>query len=952
MKGGVYRAHAVPGPYLHKWQKTVDVIARLLEADTVLIRCVDAKGVEILVCSSSSAQPWQPHERARFGAGLYCESVISTRSELVVDNALVSPHWNVRLEANRNCFSYLGVPLIWPDKSVFGTLCVLHRVARDHAETDRQLLQQMKFLIEGDFRIIHLLRALETQVASRTAELAQVNENLARARDLAESATRAKSEFLANMSHEIRTPMNAIIGMSQLALQTELGDKARNYITKLNRAAENLLGIINDILDFSKIEAGKLNLERVDFRLDEVMDYVANLVAFKALARGLEFSFDLATDLPTALTGDPLRLGQVLVNLANNAVKFTEKGNVVLGVELVEAKRDEVELHFWVRDTGIGMTREASGRLFQAFGQVDSSTTRKYGGSGLGLAISKGMVEAMQGRIWVDSKVGAGSTFHFNARFGVPAGAAPAPRMPLAKELAGRRVLVVDDNRIALEILVQLSQRLGLVTEAAGDCAEALGKVRERLAHGQAYDLVLIDWKMPRMDGLSCVAQLVQELGEQAPPAVLVTAHDRDEIIATDPEKLGLLHGVIHKPVTASILLETIAHALHNEGSSKGATLRRAQVPSLVRHKLRGARVLLVEDNDMNQELAIELLAGADISVEVAENGQLALDMLSQDDRFDGILMDCQMPVMDGYTASRHIRANPAWASLPIIAMTANAMTTDREKSIAAGMNDHIVKPLNLDEMFATMARWIVPGARSKVSAAKSVNAPGTADTFASSGRAQAIERSVSVQQTPPGTATLPVLPGIDTARGLANCMSRVDLYRSQLQRFRASASQIAQGLRNSIAGNDLASMEFLGHSLKGTASTIGALEVARLAGEIELHCRARSSQPSGAVLDELLAALEKLGADLELLEPDSAESANTLAVDEAVLRKLLARLNDRIANADPDALSMARQLRSLVAGESRETTVAAVCDALDSFDFDTAVDLLRTLPSAGIGGR
>ena len=536
------------------------------------------------------------------------------------------------------------------------------------------------------------------------------------ARRSAEEATRAKSDFLANMSHEIRTPMNAIIGMSHLALQTPLDKKQRNYIEKVHRAGENLLGIINDILDFSKIEAGKMTMEAIPFHLEDVMDHLANLVGMKTEDKGLELLFNTAPDVPTALIGDPLRLGQVLINLGNNAVKFTDSGEVVIGVEKVVERGGDLELHFWVKDTGIVMTPEQCSKMFQSFSQADASTTRKYGGTGLGLAISKNLVELMGGRIWVESEPGKGSTFHFRAHFGVQAHP-QARRMFNAGELRGVRVLVVDDNAAAREILSTMARNFGLEVDVAQDGNQALRLIAEADTKALPYDLALMDWKMPGMDGVETVRQLRREDLGQTPTVIMVTAFGREEAMGSAHERGVELGHVLTKPVTPSTLLEAIGETLHKGVEITTRQEERADDCAQHMQALSGARVLLVEDNDMNQELAMELLRQAGMDVVLAHHGQEALDILARHSQggaaakpFDGVLMDCQMPVMDGYTATREIRKNPLYKDLPIIAMTANAMSGDKEKVIEAGMWDHIAKPLNVGAMFATLAKWIKPG--------------------------------------------------------------------------------------------------------------------------------------------------------------------------------------------------------------------------------------------------
>ncbi len=756
---------------------------------------------------------------------------------------------------------------------------------------------------------------------SVTHALAQ---GLAEESKLAKQANAAKSQFLANMSHEIRTPMNAILGMLSLLGSTELTARQRDYASKADGAAQSLLGLLNDILDVSKVDAGKMTLESLPFRLDTLMRNLSVVLSSNIKSKNIEVLFDIDPELPDVLVGDAMRLQQVLINLGGNAIKFTENGQVVVGLKKMPSKAGSTGIAFSVRDSGIGIAPEHQARIFDSFSQAEASTTRRYGGSGLGLSISKGLVDVMGGNLRLESTPGSGSTFGFEVEFPNVTEIPAELQLPIRSYPSHQRVLIVDDNAIANALLLKMVRSMGWEGEWTAGGREALAKVQMELrsSNGQfPYSVVLMDWQMQEMDGWETSRQMRKIAGQcsGAPPViVMLSDNGRQDLSFRTEEEQALVNGFLVKPVTASMIFDAVMDA-----NSENPSIRRISAGRASKRQLANMRILVVEDNLINQQVADELLSAEGAIVSLAANGHLGVDAVRMAvPQFDAVLMDMQMPEMDGYAATGVIRKELGLLALPIIAMTANALPGDREACIAAGMNEHIGKPFDITVLVSLLIR--VTG-------------------FQVSLADQSVEEFPHSKSFSP---SLRALEGLDLEGALARMAGIHALYARTARDFLNILASTYSDLKTQLEGDDQQLAIRTLHTLKGNAGTLGVTALAMEAKRLEQLCR--SEHGCEKCLQELnhlrdcigqAQSLLKVAIEALALGPEKQiEPAGSMPqpADTDALSRALEALESLLQHSDMDALEVFAASRPQWVGLPDEL-YKRLDDALQALDFEAA---------------
>ncbi len=794
-----------------------------------------------------------------------------------------------------------------------GKILDLEAKRKDSTEISIQLsLSVVK--MSGGWHSVGIIRDISTQKQAET--------DLKKAKETAETATKAKSEFLANMSHEIRTPMNAILGFSELLRKTDMSLKQQDYVEKIVSSSEALLGIINDILDFSKIEAGKLEMEKINFNLDDVIKNIVSMISVKASEKNIELLNNITNDVPYALKGDPLRLGQVLINLTNNAVKFTENGHILLKSELAEKNADKCRIKFSVSDTGIGMTKEQMSKLFMAFSQADSSVTRRFGGTGLGLTISKHLVEMMNGKISAESEYGVGSTFSFTAEFELQTEETDKKTTDMER-FKKLKVLIVDDNEMARTILKEQLASFGINAFTVDSGKAAISKI-EQESIIKPYDLVFMDWRMPDMDGIETAKNVYQNstAGQQLPMIIMVTAFAREEVI-NKAKKIGI-DSFLMKPVNQSLLFDTIMNAFEMNNIESLTRKSKKDDKADITFGISGVKVLLVEDNVLNQEIATAILENAGVVVELANNGKEAAEAV-QKNNYDLILMDLQMPVMGGYEATGIIRADKKYKDLPIIAMTAHAMHGAKEECLAAGMNDYISKPINPGSLFSIIRKWSAPKELHNEIKINEINS-NEPDNHSNSSQTG--------------------LSDIDMDAGLERLNGNIKLYKKLLIDFFENYSSLSEDIRKETEKNDFIAALRLAHTLKGVAGNLSACAIQHAAAELETIISQNKKEKFNLLIIELDKAFKSFNKTLKVLnktdDPPVGNDENPHSVPE--VKPVLLELARLVWEDNVDAENAITKLQKCIDNSKFNSEIQKIIESVSDFNFEAAKEPIKSI--------
>nr|MBL0732689.1 response regulator [Desulfobacterales bacterium] len=762
-----------------------------------------------------------------------------------------------------------------------------------------------------------------------TTPLKLIENELKKAKDAAEIATRTKSEFLANMSHEIRTPMNGIITASDLALHENVSPKLKHFLEIIHDSAYSLLGIINDILDVSKIEAGKLQLEAHPFKLDDILTRVMDMFVNQAAEKRIELLLDIGLKTPNALIGDSIRLEQIIINLLSNAIKFTGKdGNITTGVSFTKKTAERVMLKFFVKDTGAGIAPEYIDKLFESFSQEDGTTTRKYGGTGLGLSISKMLVEMMGGTIWVESKQGKGSIFHFTVSVERQS-QEPGFELILPPAVQGRNVLVVDDTHDSIVIMQNMLESFGFRVKTVSSAVAALKMLANFPSEKCPFDLVIMDLLMPELDGIEAIKIIKTDFNLTIPTILMAAAGHEEKIMYA--EKIGI-GGFLTKPVNQSDLFNEIMYAFGAAGLKQRRQKKLLVTrTSVYKKRLKGKRILVVEDNSTNQEIVRAVLEGAGVIVEVADNGQIALDFIKKS-KFDAVLMDIQMPVMDGYEATRKIRKDPAYTDLPIIAMTAHAMKGDEEQCLKAGMTNYVSKPIDQEKFFRVL--W---GVLKKESATERVGEnitqpelPVITDDIKDSNLDEILPAE---------------LPGINLKKILTGMELDPKTFKRILIGFFYNNQNIINKLNAAFIAKNQEELKLLSHTLKGSSASIGAEELSERAGELESFVKQNKiDDPVQTLINQVKTALGRVFDSLQLLL-DKADSQKTIIdikdSDPVQLKAAAHDLAEALDMADPDKIEISlEKIKEFLGGSVLDQLVRYIT----GYDYDDAKEILEKI--------